>query len=70
MIIYSAGGFMPDIIMCEDKSCPMNGKCYRYLAIPSKYRQSYFIESPRQDERCEYFQEIQKGQPISQSISI
>lgn len=43
----------------------MRGKCYRYLAIPSSHRQSYFIESPRENEKCDYFQAIQTGQRVN-----
>ena len=56
---------MPDITMCDDESCPMNRKCYRYMAIPSTHRQSYFIDSPRKNENCEYFDPIKPGQRIS-----
>ncbi|MDD4070065.1 MAG: hypothetical protein PHF05_06400 [Candidatus Izemoplasmatales bacterium] len=48
---------MPDITMCEDKECPNKDKCYRYLAESSDY-QSYFTETPRVDNECEYYWEI------------
>lgn len=41
---------MPDITMCKDIECPYNKSCYRFTAKPNKYRQSYFKESPRQQE--------------------
>lgn len=47
--------WMPDITMCNDYSCPNFDKCYRAQAKPSKYRQSYFVESPRDKEGCKYF---------------
>ena len=44
--------------MCEGTNCPLKEKCYRYKAVPSKYRQCYFMEIPYADGKCEYFDEI------------
>lgn len=54
---------MPDITMCQDHDCPSCLGCYRYRAIPTKGRQSYFIGSPlhKGDPHCEFFEGIQKG---------
>ena len=56
---------MPDISMCSgsDKNtkepCPLRWNCYRFTAIPSEFRQSYFVEAPFIIEpdgtSCEYF---------------
>ena len=46
---------MPDISMCNDYSCPKFDKCYRAQAKPSEYRQSYFMNSPRDKDGCNYF---------------
>lgn len=35
---------MPDISMCQNKECPLSKKCYRFLAEPNPYRQSYFVD--------------------------
>ena len=32
---------MPDISMCMNKECPKKNKCYRYMAVPNPFRQSY-----------------------------
>lgn len=32
---------MPDFTMCTNFDCPVRASCYRYLAVPSEYRQSY-----------------------------
>lgn len=32
---------MPDMAMCRDSSCPSRGTCYRYIAVPSPFRQTY-----------------------------
>ena len=37
---------MPDITMCEGSECPIKHLCYRHTAIPSEYRQSYFLAVP------------------------
>lgn len=51
---------MPDITMCTDESCPVKEKCWRHEAPPSEFRQSYFCESPRLEETCEYFMQMRK----------
>lgn len=55
---------MPDITMCDDKKCHLKNKCYRFMATPSEYRQSYFAETPRKDYECEHFCSIKKGQKV------
>ena len=58
---------MPDVTMCQDDKCPQCNECYLFMAMPSKYRQSYFAESPRKGNKCEYFCEIKKGQKLNDS---
>jgi hypothetical protein len=58
---------MPDITMCQDNECPMKNKCYRFTATPSKYGQSYFAETPREDYYCDYFYPI-KSQSSEEKI--
>ena len=31
----------PDISMCDNKTCPLRNTCYRFIAEPNPYRQSY-----------------------------
>ena len=45
---------MPDITMCNDYSCPDFDRCYRAQAKPNM-RQSYFVDSPRKLDECNYF---------------
>ena len=47
---------MPDITMCEGKGCLMRDECYRYTATPYEFNQSYFTDTPYDDEsgECEY----------------
>ncbi len=32
---------MPDITMCPGTGCPMREQCYRYMATPNPYQQSF-----------------------------
>jgi len=46
---------MPDISMCSNNNCIKANRCYRFIAIPNPYRQSYgeFSQDP-----CEYFIDV------------
>jgi hypothetical protein len=55
---------MPDITLCNDDKCHLKNKCYRFMAIPSNHRQSYFSQTPRIDYECDYFCPIESGQSI------
>jgi len=46
---------MPDITMCPGTDCSQKEKCYRFTAKPDEYWQSYFIEAPIKDGKCEYY---------------
>ena len=48
---------MPDITMCNGNNCELSSICYRYKAEPSKFRQSWFMDSPNEGLECEYFWE-------------
>ena len=48
---------MPDITMCNGKNCHLSLKCYRYMATPNKYGQSYFTEAPIIYNQCDYYWE-------------
>ena len=45
---------MADITMCNDQGCSLRRHCYRAQAQASP-RQSYFAESPREGDKCNYF---------------
>ena len=56
---------MPDITMCKGGDCPLKETCWRYLAVPGKYGQSYFKEIPfyfknEITTECEYYWETKK----------
>lgn len=37
---------MPDIQLCQQRTCPKRHQCYRYLALPSPHWQSYMEFTP------------------------
>ena len=45
---------MPDICMCDDYKCQQRMYCRRYRMTPWRL-QSWFMESPREGDECEYF---------------
>lgn len=59
---------MADITMCDDKKCPKKESCFRYKAKASKW-QSWFLESPRKNETCEYYMKEEKDERESTSTS-
>jgi hypothetical protein len=49
---------MPDISMCASDTCHRRTECYRHAASgtePNPYRQSYFISTQINEDKCEYF---------------
>ena len=57
---------MPDITMCLEHQCNRKFECFRYCAIPNEFRQSYFMDDPRNDDgSCDDHLEIY---PDSRSI--
>lgn len=48
---------MPDITMCRGTECPKKLQCYRFLATPDKYWQSWFTIVPYSEEekKCYHF---------------
>ena len=46
---------MPDITMCSGEGCPVKESCYRFTAKPNEYRQSYFVEPPIKDGKCDHY---------------
>jgi hypothetical protein len=46
---------MPDIAMCENVECPLRRTCYRFMAVPNPFRQSYAEFAPKADGDCDYY---------------
>lgn len=45
---------MTDIAKCRGDECPMKESCYRFTAPSSEY-QSYFVNPPIKDGKCEMY---------------
>jgi hypothetical protein len=50
---------MADICMCpgeiEELNCPYKENCYRFTAKADKYGQSYFMELPLKNNKCDHY---------------
>jgi hypothetical protein len=46
---------MIDLCKCTDAECPMRQNCRRFTSSADVRGQSYFLESPREDQDCDYF---------------
>ena len=50
---------MADICKCDGKGCDKREFCYRFTAMASKYRQSWFTDAPiKKDGTCDEYWEI------------
>ncbi len=49
----------PDIAMCGNKTCPLKLACYRFVAEPNPFRQSYghfqWDEDNEGEVTCDYY---------------
>ena len=56
---------MPDIAMCRDENCPSRLKCYRFVATPSKWLQSYGgFGRETGDEKCGSFWPVRDAHQV------
>lgn len=57
---------MPDITMCQPINCKHQADCYRAVAEPNHYRQSYFIQEPYNlvTKDCEYYAPVREGDHV------
>jgi hypothetical protein len=50
---------MPDITMCKGQVggiiCPYKDKCYRYTAKANELYQSFFVDFPLKDGKCNMY---------------
>lgn len=49
---------MPDISMCANKLCPLCKTCYRFMAIPDQYWQTYGSYEYK-DDKCKYYWKLE-----------
>ena len=50
--------YMTDITKCLGENCPMKESCYRFTAESEGIGQTYFIEPPIKDGKCEHYWEM------------
>ncbi len=47
---------MPDISMCRDQECPSRETCFRFVATPSPFLQTYGAFGRRPNEaKCDHY---------------
>jgi hypothetical protein len=46
---------MADITMCKGGECPFKEKCKRFTATADEHWQSYFIDIPYEDGKCDMY---------------
>jgi len=47
---------MADITMCLGIGCSVKNRCYRFVAIPDVVCQSYIVDPPIHNGKCEMYQ--------------
>jgi hypothetical protein len=56
---------MPDIAMCSNHECPLRENCYRHMAEPNKYGQSYTRFKPNEKGECDYYWPLRSFDEVS-----
>ena len=51
---------MPDISMCENINCKKRKSCYRYLAKPNEYLQSYVLFNSEGAKDCDFYWHVDR----------
>jgi hypothetical protein len=46
---------MTDICKCKGTDCPLKETCYRFTAKSDDVYQSYFVDPPIKDGKCDMF---------------
>lgn len=46
---------MADITKCNGEGCSIKDFCYRFTVKANEYYQSYFVEPPINDGKCEMY---------------
>lgn len=49
-----------DISMCENQTCPLKEKCYRFMAEPNPTYQSYADFKPDENGKCDFYYPLKK----------
>jgi hypothetical protein len=59
-----------DITKCKDDTCPLKDLCYRFTCEADPEMQSYFMDSPRDQDKCEMFWGIKSESILNQLKNI
>jgi hypothetical protein len=51
---------MPDISMCSNGKCTKRKTCYRFMAMPDKYLQSYCMFLQGTNGCCAYYMKVKE----------
>lgn len=51
---------MPDISLCKNNQCPSKTKCFRYMAEPKQYKQSYAYFTLDMNDKCSSYIDASK----------
>lgn len=50
---------MPNIWKCNGEGCPLKQTCWRFLAVDSEFRQSYFVTQPIKNGKCDQYWKVE-----------
>lgn len=56
---------MVDISMCNRVDCPKRLHCFRYIAEPDEYGQSYIVVEGNVDNGCENYWQCKNGKELA-----
>lgn len=59
---------MADITKCNDEGCERRKQCFRFMSVSNENWQSYFAESPRKDEGCDHFYQVEEGMRFREKV--
>ena len=51
---------MADIAKCDGTDCPLKEDCFRFKVPADRLYQSYLVDIPFKDGKCEYFMKLFK----------
>lgn len=57
---------MADITKCKGDECSIKESCYRFTAKASEFWQSWFLNSPIKDGKCDMFWGVENDYTMKQ----
>ncbi len=55
---------MSDFASCNQKNCPLNKECIRYMQSRAIYQWQAFFKYDFKNKKCDYFVPVQAGDTI------